>query len=1323
MLALVKWIVCVWLWLFVASGAAQDTTLHALMTSSENWQTLSSISNSEISSIELDGDAGIWLGYHNLVQYYDGLNKHAYPIPAGNDWGYVKYFKRLAPAKVLVFFEQTIVLLENGQWTVIADNIGIISGDKAITDSSNRIWFITRNQLGWIEQNQVHKSRVLGTDLRDFLLDEQGFFWLADSKTGDISQFQFANNQLQLKSKWAGVLDPNNTGWSRYRLIQDKAARIWAISTGYYNPPVYAEYKDLQTPSQSNTQPVWQQAQFFDEIDDKTHHAISLTETGEILIIGTRQMYKRDQTGDWQYFPHPFGMAQSFSEKYQLKATGHQLFLLKERFAVKRLNFDTAKITVMQDLIYGCHDDENNRYFISKSGNIKRWQAATNKWQNLAKNKAIISDPVALHCENGRLYAFGGHQNQAALSVFDGRQWATHLYPQLGQLIHFEKILFTKRAIYVGGTATNHSVRLIKLDLRGQVLEEITQTSKERMIRQGPKGIIAVAKDKLYQNYAVSHSAQTLIRLKKGLGWVADVKTDKTGNVWVASWDQGLYQIKQSHWQPMVTDLDNRPSQIANLLIGDQGDVRALSSRGLLSLIDGQWITTRIPLVRVERQNNQILQDPDASFWLNQAGRDWFLRRHGYLNRTISFFSLNYKNNGLAPDTKISLTQAISAGAESVTVKFSAVDYWHETATENLLFSYRVNGHSWSSFSAQPQQTIFGLTQGEDHLIEARAIDQDGNIDRSPAQISVHISIVFWQTLWFKVLCGVVVFVIISLIVLLYVQRFRHESIQEQSKLRFLTQITHELRSPLSMIIGPLEHMNAKLLDSNLQQQAQFALKNSHRLASLIEQILDYRQLQKQNLTFKTQLNDLLDASYSICCNLSVIAEQKNQKLIFISNCQRFKADFNQEAWQKILDNLVINAMKFSPENSHIFIGLFVINNTQVKLLVQDQGRGIPVADQAYIFEGYSANAKQPSLIAKQGPPASLKQFKSYGIGLALVSELVHKMNGRIKVTSPASMDEFFKQVKHLAADSDGFNWPWFDCRHRSNQGCLFSLHYTPEKIIDLELKFFQSQCHSVVDSLERNTVTNNKKTGLKKAHLLIVDDNEALVDYLTESFADAFYISRAENGLLGYEVAKLQLPDVILSDIHMPQSSGLAMCKKLQLDKATAHIPIVLMSSDDNLQIQVNAFISGAIDYISKPLSIRQLTLKVNNLVTKQQRLFDRYQAGHDDNAKNNLFISQVDKLLIKYLANEDFTIDQLAQEMAMSRSAFYRKFKAEIDLSPAEYITQFRLEKAKEKLKDGCSVAEVALSVGYSDSSTFGRIFKKYNQCSPSQFNQLSQ
>lgn len=1293
---------------------AVNTTFTALLSDQHNWHTLSSVSNSNITSIAQGKPAGLWLSYDNSVHYYDGLNISHYSVPKDKNWGKIQFITLVDNTHLYVFFKNTIVRLNDGLWHEVAQNISLISGDKAIQDPTQRIWFITRNKLGWIEQNRVNFSDKLGTDIRAFLLDRQGYLWIADSYNGSISQLSFKQNKINLKHQWQGVLDPNNTGWSSYRLLQDKQDRIWSISSGYYNPPVYADYNKLLSTPSENADLVWQQEKYFNSFSDNTHHEIEITPNGEIIIIGNQQIYKRSQTGQWQNYPHPFGMAQSFSEKYQLTISDSQALLLKKRFAVKRLNFNKDEVSVYNGLLYGCQDNQQNRYFLDKNNGVRRWHAADGSWKTWDVRNGLISDPVAVYCHHNKVYVLGGDSKQAALSLYDGRNWITLRYPQLGHLIHFEKILFKNNALYIGGVDNQNLTRLLKLDSDGKILKHIRQTVREQKIASAKNEILAVVDKQIYRQYANDLMAYPIPQPKTPIDWITDLKVDQSGQIWVSSWDDGLYKVRQNTWSNVGQLNGLTTKHVANMLLDQQNNLYALSDQGLISYQQNHWVKRAIPQIHVERQNSQLLQAADSSVWINQASRDWYLRKHGYIKRTISFFSLNLKNNHLPPDTQIELTHPLTPGISSLSLFLSGRDAWDETSMNNLQFSFRVNQSEWSKYSQQAYQTISNLNPGKHYLIQARAIDQDGNIDPAPAELSIYIPAVFWQTSWFKIISAFITLLIPTLFVMLYVQRLRHINLQEQSKLRFMAQITHELRSPLSLIANPLEILNAKIQDSELKQQAQFALKNSQRLTLLIEQILDYKKLQTHNLTQDTQTNDLVLKTRSICCDLSLIAQEKQQKLIFLSNRSVLVADFNLEAWNKILDNLVINAFKYSSPGATILVGLFIHQETQIKLLVQDYGKGITKDEQKHLFSHLS----KPLQNTQENPVDAYRirsKFKSYGIGLALVKELIDKLNGKIEITSPANEQTLQQTIYSLDPSFCFLNQQHKIQGQAIGPGTLFKICLNLQTVDTQTIQHIQEECRPVIDNRTCVASKTSDYHQHPKANLLIVDDNRDLVDYLKLNLSHSFSISCAENGQVGFKIAKQTLPDIILSDIYMPIMSGIQMSKELQCNSLTAHIPIILMTSTENSQLKTDAFIAGVIDYINKPILLNQLTLKLQNILFKQNLLIKR-QALKPFDHLDDRFMARIDSLLMQKLSDENFNIDELAKALAMSRSAFYRKCNQKMEMSPAEYITRFKLQQAKSLLHKDMTIAEVAAHIGYADSSAFGRIFKKHYKLSPS-------
>ena len=266
----------------------------------------------------------------------------------------------------------------------------------------------------------------------------------------------------------------------------------------------------------------------------------------------------------------------------------------------------------------------------------------------------------------------------------------------------------------------------------------------------------------------------------------------------------------------------------------------------------------------------------------------------------------------------------------------------------NLSYSIRLNEGAWSPFSKNTSRYFTHLNHGK-YKLEVRAQDPEGNIDQTPATVSFEVKVVFWQTRWFYALVALIVILIASLIVALFMQRLKHNAKLDRTRLQFLTNVSHELRSPLALIINPLEKI-ISINNTDIQEGAKLALKNALRLNQLVEQLLDYRKLQTGGLNLELNQSDIVHFVILIVTEFKNLAENKRQTINFSSFSENYWTSFDQDALRKILDNLIINAIKYAPESAEIKVEIHPLGRG-IQIFVEDNGPGILKEEQQRIFK------------------------------------------------------------------------------------------------------------------------------------------------------------------------------------------------------------------------------------------------------------------------------------------------------------------------------------------------------------------------------------
>ncbi|WP_167605052.1 ATP-binding protein [Maribellus sediminis] len=510
-----------------------------------------------------------------------------------------------------------------------------------------------------------------------------------------------------------------------------------------------------------------------------------------------------------------------------------------------------------------------------------------------------------------------------------------------------------------------------------------------------------------------------------------------------------------------------------------------------------------------------------------------------------------------------------------------------------------------------------------------------------------------------------------------------HQKEINDAKTRLYTNITHEFRTPLTVILG-LADSAKNNGHSNVSCKMDTIIKNGKSLLQLVDQMLDLSKLESGRMTVNKIGANIIPFLKYVFQLQEFYAEEKNISMRFSSESQSYEIEFDPEKLASIVSNLLSNAIKFTPEGGQIIMTVYR-RNENICFEVKDNGVGIPPEKQNTIFDRfYQVESK------------STRKEGGAGIGLAITRELVHLLEGTVRV------------------------------RSNSGVGTVFTvcLPYVPASENSVVMTDADEETESWEESANGDKLLQAGFNGHYR--LLIIEDNPDVVGYLKACYQNHFSIHAAKDGIDGFELAVEEIPDIIISDVMMPGMDGFELCKKLKDDYRTSHIPIILLTAKADIPSRIEGLETGADAYIVKPFNQRELLVRMQKLLELRRKLFQRYNNGNSlefsDNPvvrKEDQFFQKLNEVILKNLGDEFFTIQVLCNEMAMSKSQLYRKFSALTNISAAKYIRTLRMKRAKELLQTtSMNITEVGYEVGMKSVSVFSKIFKEEFGYSPTDF-----
>ncbi|GAA4439412.1 hypothetical protein GCM10023091_21500 [Ravibacter arvi] len=606
--------------------------------------------------------------------------------------------------------------------------------------------------------------------------------------------------------------------------------------------------------------------------------------------------------------------------------------------------------------------------------------------------------------------------------------------------------------------------------------------------------------------------------------------------------------------------------------------------------------------------------------------------------------------------------------------------------SERNRYAYKLEGfdNTWTYTSSQPA-TYMNLPPGN-YVFTVRAANGDGYWNPEPLRLKINVLPPWWKT-WYAGLAYILLIAATVYAVTRFFwlrSSFRKENALNQIKLDFFTNLSHEIRTHLSLISGPMQKAFQHAYDGKtVEHYFGFAKNNSDRLLLLVNELLDFRKVQSGGVRLQVREYDVVKIMKGTLAAFEHIAKEKDIETMLVCPDTPVLLWLDQAQMQKVFYNLLSNAYKFTSEGGGVVVRIVEVSN-EVSIAVQDNGRGIAVEHLRKLFTYYyQADSEKPG----------------YGIGLALSKSIVEQHRGALTAESC------------LETETTAGGTTLTIRMLRENR------HFSPEEIAPKNTDYIDSRLTETAAKSPSSLVGASAK---KANTILIVEDNDQLRVFIRELFESEFNTLEAENGLRGLQLANEHLPDIILSDIMMPDMNGLQLCSQLKENITTSHIPVMLLTARAQNQQIIEGLASGADDYLVKPFDPRILELKVSNLIRLRDDFKDRYRQSvltdHDEwgrniaKDKNEEFIIKLSSLVKEHISDRDFGVNELATQIGMSVSALYRKLRSLTGLTINGFVKEIRFNEAKKLLDSGVyNVSEISTMIGFEGSKYFSAELKK--------------
>jgi len=829
--------------------------------------------------------------------------------------------------------------------------------------------------------------------------------------------------------------------------------------------------------------------------------------------------------------------------------------------------------------------------------------------------------------------------------------------------------------------------------------------------------------------------------------YILEIYESKKGDIWIGTFGGGLNKfIPASNGLPDRFRVFNNSNGLSNnvikgILEDDFNSLWVSSNKGLTKfnpetkairnydVNDGLQSNEFQELARLKRKNGELLFGGINGF--NAFFPDDIIDNSYEAKTVITNFSISNKTVkiGEKVNGRIILNKSINDlniiqleyRENSFSFDFAALHY---AAPQKNQFAYMLDGfdEDWVFTTSKKRFATYTNIGPGEYTLKVKASNNDGIWNSAHSELKIKVTPPFYRTTCAYIFYGLLILAALLLyrrstivkttkkhqLELEYLENDKNEELQK-IKLEFFTNISHEFRTPLTLIKGPIEFLqkNGKDLSQRaLQEQYALMQKNANYLMRLVNQLLDFRKINQGKMRLVVRKSNIATFIKEVAEPFQFLSHKQLIDFEVNMTNENLYSWFDHGALEKIINNLLSNAFKFTPEHGKISIDISEEknNNTEnivslVVIKVMDSGKGIPESRKHNIFERFYIEEDKDN-VNPQGA----------GIGLAFTKNLIELHRGKIEVTSSDNEGTLFT-VKIPMNKEAYLNVPEIICKEESDSD--FSMRSSEKESFAIDIN----------DDLLDGDITKSRS---KLPILLIVDDNKDIRTFIKQVFNKEYKIHEAENGELGFNMACKIIPNIILTDLVMPKMDGLELCEKLKTTKTTSHIPIVMLTAKISQENEIKGFKNGADDYVRKPFDTELLKIKLNNIIKGRDVLRKRFNREINLQPKevtvtstDERFLKQAIEIVEKHMMNTDFSVEMLVKEMGHSRSNLYLKFKEITGLSSSEFIRNIRLKRAVQLFEQSdLSVKEIMYMTGFNTASYFAKCFKKQFGVIPSEY-----
>ncbi|MBC8052681.1 MAG: response regulator [Sphingobacteriaceae bacterium] len=819
---------------------------------------------------------------------------------------------------------------------------------------------------------------------------------------------------------------------------------------------------------------------------------------------------------------------------------------------------------------------------------------------------------------------------------------------------------------------------------------------------------------------------------------------DKQGLIWIGT-GNGLncYSTKTKKFRQFSVEHGLADAMIAGVLEDDNNCLWISHKRGL-SKLNKRTFKVQNYTLKDGLQSNEFSED---TFHKSKLSKEMFFGGNNGFNTfyadsikeekfypQIAFTDLQVLNKPVKINQKVNgnvilpkslnLMKEITLSPEdkSIAIEFAALHFSNPAGNK---YAYMLEGFDkdWIYTDASVRVASYSNLASGKYTFKVRASNSDGIWNPIPLTLGIIVIPPFWRTNWAYLFYLLIIAVFLYIVYvysskiaslkskLIYESLIREKEYElHQSKLQFFTQISHEIKTPLTLILSPIERLIQMDEGNNrVYNQLTIMKRNGDRLLKLLNQLLDFRKFETGNIQLNGVERDIVSFIKEICISFEQLAAQRDISYNFIASPDVVILWFDEDKIEKIIFNLLSNAFKFVPDNGEITLSIqtykYGISTQKLFIKVIDNGPGIPKNRIRTIFQPFQQYGTEGT-----------------GLGLSYSKGLAELHGGTITAES-------------RLPDLNGESYTCFTVSLPITYKFLKNTDTQSAPAPSAAEVYPQQRSYLIEDGIDEvREVEDGSKTPIvidgRKPVLAIIEDNEDMRNYLSSYFNDKYTVHSAEDGKKGIELVEKVLPDLVISDVMMPEMTGTEVCRRLKTDMRTSHIPIILLTARSPLCFKIEGLETGADDYITKPFSLKLLSVRVRNLLLSRISMRERFKTEFSLQPSNvaitspdEKFLSNVLEYIESRISDHTLSVEDICREIGLSRTHLYRKTKALTGLSMADVIRNIRLKRAVQLLEqEKLNINEVAYMVGFLDVDYFRKCFKTEYGFTPSEFQKSS-